>query len=103
MRTWQLIDARSQTFQALLRRSRGNESSSVLPPVLWTKTVSQKVKVLREGVTDARFLLVQGQSDTGHHVLRPHPRLRRVSTAQDHKIVRIGDNFRPPFLSLSLQ
>jgi hypothetical protein len=65
VRTQQLINARSQTFEALLRRSHGKELFSGLPPVLWTESVSQKVEVLRAGVADARLLLVQGQSDTG--------------------------------------
>ena len=56
MRTQQLINARSQTFQALLRRSCGDESSSGFPPVLWAENVSQKVKVLRLGVADARLM-----------------------------------------------
>jgi len=71
------------------------------PAVVRSERVSQKVESLLTRVPYARLLFVESQSQPPHHSTRPLQCLRRFSTAEDHEVIRVIHDARPPLLPTS--
>src|SRR4051794_30112454 len=76
--------------------------NAIRPPVQWPEGVAKKVELFCAAVANAGLLLVQGQPDPAHDGLRPSPCLGRITTAQDHEVIRIRHDFRSELLALPL-
>src|SRR5882762_8683189 len=70
-----------------------------------SECISKKVESLHTGVTNARLLLVECQSQTIQHSPRPLQRLVRFSATEDHQVSSPGEShpeaLSEPYLNLS--
>src|SRR5450756_2906949 len=67
---------------------------AILPKVMWSERIAKKVEPFSPGVPHRGFSLVDGQPQFGHHTSRPLQGRVRMPTAQNDKVIRIGDDFR---------
>ena len=68
---------------------------------MWPKRVTQEMKALLACCFDAGLRFVQSKAEPRHHPARPIQRLRRMSAAENHEIIGVGDHLRSERLALS--
>src|SRR5271167_615720 len=68
---------------------------------MWPERVTQKMKALLACCFDAGLRFVQSKAEPRHHAARPIQCLPRMSAAENHEIVRIGDHLSAESLALS--
>src|SRR5512147_458218 len=85
-------DLRLEPQHALLRRTRTQIPVAVLPVMVRTERVAEKVEALAPGVPDRGLRLVEGEPEPRHHRLRPRQSLGRAASAQDREVVGVGDH-----------
>ena len=62
--------------------------------VMWSERVPKKVEAFLPGVLQRGLGLVDGQPESGHHTSRPLQSRVRIPTAENDKVIGIGDDLR---------